>query len=71
MNKLSQTVDCQKNPRQAAIAHDMEGRCDNAALSDDDLGLISAAGAAAVPTMNPEVLMGRHDISDKMEENKP
>jgi len=74
MNKLSQAFDFQKfqqNPRLAAITRDVESRCDKAALSEDDLVLVSAAGNATVPTMYPDVLLGRHDIPSDTEENKP
>ena len=74
MKKLSQTFDFQKfqhNPKLEAITRDVESRYDKAALSDDDLALVSAAGEVTVPTMNPEVLLGRHDISTDNEERKP
>ena len=74
MNKLSQALDFQKfqqNPRLAVIIHDVESRYAKAALSDDDLDLVSAAGDASVPTMHPETLLGRHDIPGNTEENKP
>ena len=74
MKKLAQAFDYQKfqqNPRLAGVVRDVESRYDKAALSDDDLELVSAAGEAAVPTMNPEVLLGRHARPDNTEENKP
>ena len=74
MNKLSQAFDFQKfqqNSRLAAITRDVESRYDKADLSDDDLELVSAAGVTTVPTMNPEVLLGRHARPDNTEENKP
>ena len=74
MNKLSQVFDFQKfqhNPKLDAITRDVESRYDKAALSDDDLELVSAAGDTIVPTMNPEVLLGRHARPDNTEENKP
>ena len=74
MNKLSQAFDFQKfqqNPRLADIVRDVESRYNKAALSDDDLELVSAAGDAVVPTMDPEVLLGRHALPDNMEENRP
>ena len=74
MNKLSQAFDFQKfqhNPKLDAITREVESRYDKAALSDDDLELVSAAGVATVPTMNPEVLLGRHELPDDTEENKP
>jgi len=74
MNKLSQAFDFQKfqqNPRLDAITRDVESRYDKAALSDDDLAQVSAAGDVTVPTMNPEVLLGRHDIPTDTEECKP
>ena len=73
MKKLLQAFDYQRfqqNPKLAAITRDVESRYDKAALSDDDLELVSAAGDAAVPTMNPEVLLGRHGLPDNTEENK-
>ena len=74
MKKLSQAFDFQKfqqNPRLAAITRDVESRYDKAALSDDDLELVSAAGETTVPTMNPEVLLGKHARPDNPEENRP
>jgi len=74
MNKLSQAFDFQKfqqNPRLTDIVHDVESRYDKAALSDDDLELVSAAGEATVPTMNPEVMLGRHALPDNMDDNNP
>ena len=74
MRKLSQAFDFQKfqqNPKLAGIVRETEGRYANVALSDDDLEQVSAAGDATVPTMNPEVLLGRHARPDNMEENKP
>ncbi len=74
MNKLSQAFDFQKfqrNPRLADVIHETEGRYEKAALSDDDLELVSAAGETTVPTMNPEVLLGRHARPDNIEENRP
>ena len=40
-------------------------------LSDDDLAQVSAAGETTVPTMNPEVLLGRHARPDNPRENEP
>ena len=74
MNKLSQAFDFQKfqqNPRLADVISDVESRYTKAALSDDDLELVSAAGETTVPTMEPEVLLGRHDVPDDTKENKP
>ena len=74
MNKLSQAFDFQKfrqNPKLAAITSDVENRYDKAALSDDDLELVSAAGETTVPTMNPDVLLGKHARPDNPEENRP
>ena len=74
MNKLSQAFDYQKfqhNPKLDAIAYDVESRYNKATLSDDDLELVSAAGVTTVPTMHPEMLMGRHDIPGNTEGNKP
>ena len=74
MNKLSQAFDFQKfqqNPRLTDIVHDVESRYDKAPLSDDELELVSAAGESTVPTMNPEVLLGRHARPDNPDENNP
>ena len=74
MKKLSQAFDFQKfqhNPRLDAITRDVESRYAKAALSDDDLELVSAAGETTVPTMNPEVLLGKHARPDNTEENRP
>ena len=74
MNKLSQAFDFQKfqqNPRLADVISDVESRYTKAALSDDDLELVSAAGETTVPTMEPEVLLGRHARPDNTEENRP
>ena len=73
MKKLSQAFDFQKfqqNSRLAGIVRDVESRYDKAALSDDDLELVSAAGETTVPTMNPDVLLGRHARPDNTEENR-
>ena len=74
MKKLSQAFDFQKfqhNPKLDAITRDVESRYEKAALSDDDLDLVSAAGEVTIPTMNPEVLLGRHELPDNTEENQP
>ena len=74
MKKLSQACDFQKfqqNPKLAGIVRETEGRYAKAALSDDDLELVSAAGEITVPTMNPEVLLGKHARPDNPEENRP
>ena len=74
MKKLSHAFDFQKfqqNPKLAGIVRETEGRYAKAALSDDDLELVSAAGETTVPTMNPEVLLGRHARPDNPEENRP
>ena len=74
MKKLSQAFDFQKfqqNPKLAGIVRETEGRYAKAALSDDDLELVSAAGETIVPTMNPEVLLGKHARPDNTEENRP
>ena len=74
MKKLSQAFDFQKfqhNPRLDDINRDVESRYGKAALSDDDLELVSAAGETTVPTMNPEVLLGKHARPDNPEENRP
>ena len=74
MNKLSQAFDFQKfqqNPKLAGIVRETEGRYTKAALSDDDLEHVSAAGETTVPTMNPEVLLGRHDVPADQKENRP
>ena len=74
MKNLSQAFDFQKfqqNPMLAGIVRETEGRYAKAALSDDDLELVSAAGEITVPTMNPEVLLGKHARPDNTEENRP
>ena len=74
MKKLSQAFDLQRfqqNPKLAVITRDVESRYDKAALPDEDLELVSAAGEVTVPTMNPEVLLGRHARPGNTEENKP
>ena len=74
MKTLSQAFDFQKfqqNPKLAGIVRETEGRYAKAALSDDDLEKISAAGDATVPTMNPEVLLGRHILPADDQERKP
>ena len=74
MKKLLQAFDFQKfqqNPKLAGIVRETEGRYAKAALSDDDLELVSAAGETIVPTMNPEVLLGKHARPDNTEENRP
>ena len=74
MKKLSQAFDYQKfqhNPRLDAITRDVESRYTKAALSDDDLELVSAAGEDTVPTMNPDVLLGRHALPEDVGERRP
>lgn len=74
MKKLSQAFDFQKlqqNPKLAGIVRETEGRYAKTTLSDDDLELVSAAGETTVPTMNPEVLLGKHARPDNPEENRP
>ena len=74
MNKLSQAFDFQKfqqNPKLAGVIRDVESRYDKAALSDDDLEMVSAAGDTTVPTMDPEVMLGRHARPDDPENRKP
>ena len=67
MKKLSQAFDLhrfQQNPKLAVITRDVESRYDKAALPDEDLEV-------TVPTMTPEVLLGRHARPGNTEENKP
>mgnify|MGYP000345629426 CR=1 FL=1 len=74
MKKLSQAFDFQKfqqNPKLAGIVRETEGRYAKTTLSDDNLELVSAAGETTVPTMNPEVLLGKHTRPDNTEENRP
>ena len=74
MKKLSQAFDFQKfqqNPKLAGIVRETEGRYAKTTLTDDDLELVSAAGETTVPTMNPEVMLGRHARPDNTEENMP
>ena len=73
MKKLSQAFDFQRfqqNPKLEAITRDVESRYDKAALSEADLELVSAAGEATVPTMNPEILLGRHSIPEDVQERR-
>ena len=73
MKKLSQAFDFQKfqqNPKLAGIVRETEGRSPKAALSDDDLAHVSAAGEGTVPTMNPEIMLGRHDIPEDTGERR-
>lgn len=74
MKKIPKAIDSQElqqNPKPAEIARDVESCCDKAALSDEELSRVSAAGTVYVPTMNPEVLLGRHAIPDGAEERRP
>ena len=74
MKTISQIIDSplpRHKPEPSAIAPDGESRCDKTALSDEDLEQISAAGEATVPTANPEILLGRHDIPNDAEEHTP
>ena len=74
MKKLSQSFDFQKfqqNPKLTAIIRDVESLYTKAALSDHDLELVSAAGDTTIPTMYPDVLLGRHDIPTGTKENNP
>ncbi|MBR6571085.1 MAG: hypothetical protein IKK75_11605 [Clostridia bacterium] len=74
MNKVSQAFDYQKfqqNPNLDTITREVESRYDKAALSDDDLAQVSAVGVATVPTMHPEILLGRHELPDTTDENRP
>ena len=74
MKKLTQSLDCQtpqQNPTPATVNNEIETHCDQTALSDADLGQVSAAGDATVPTMDPEVLMGRHALPSDTVERKP
>lgn len=74
MKKPLHTLDDQKsrqNPNPTAVTRDVESRSDKSSLSDNALEQISAAGEATVPTMNPEVLLGRHARPDNTRENKP
>lgn len=74
MKKLSRAFDFQKfqqNPKLAGVIRDVESRYDKAALSDDDLEMVSAAGDTTVPTMDPEVLLGRHARPDDPENRNP
>ena len=74
MKNRSQTSDDQKirnKPRPEALTRDAESRCDQSALSENLLGQVSAAGDTTIPTMCPDVLLGRHDIPSDARENKP
>ena len=60
--KLTRLFDFQRfggNARLNAIIAGAEERYAGA-LSDDDLGMVSAAGETCVPTEQPDVLLGRH-----------
>ena len=73
MKKLSQAFDYQKfqhNPKLDAITRDVESRYEKAALSDDDLAHVSAAGEGTVPTMNPEIMLGRHEVPEDTGERR-
>ena len=74
MNKYSKDADVRKlqqNPGPRDNACKDEGCCDRAILSDDDLDQISAAGDTCVPTVNPEVLLGRHALPSDDRERRP
>ena len=60
-----------QKPDPAAGACGADSRCDQAALSDNDLEQVSGSGETGVPTMNPEVLLGRHARPDDAEERMP
>ena len=64
--------DCKKNPapKVTAKTENAEHLNGREALSDADLALVNAAGEGCVPTMNPEVLLGRHDIPMEDEESR-
>ena len=72
MKKLSQTFE---NPKKQQTPgqklSDAESRCDKSVLSDEELGQVSAAGDGTVPTMNPEVLLGRHALPADPQESDP
>ena len=61
----------QQKLRQAAVPRQEERCCEKAPLSEEDLSRVSAAGDASVPTMNPDVLLGRHDIPADTKEHRP
>lgn len=71
MKKLARAFDFQRfqqNPRLAAITCEAESRYAKAALSDDDLELVSAAGDTTVPTEGVKEPIGQHarpDVSDE------
>ena len=69
MKKNAQTPDDQKLRKKTRL--DASNRDAKAALSDDDLAQVSAAGETTVPTMNPDVLLGRHARPDNPRENEP
>ena len=74
MKRLTQAFDFQKSRRDSqldAITSETESREAKTALSDDELGLVSAAGSAGVPTVNMEVILGRHDLSADVKEHRP
>lgn len=69
MKKHAQASDDQKLRKKTRL--DASNRDAKAALSDDDLEQVSAAGETTVPTMEPEVLLGRHARPDNPEDNRP
>ena len=59
----------QKNSRLEAMLAEAEERYAGG-LTDEALELVSAAGEATVPTMNPEILLGRHSIPEDVQERR-
>lgn len=74
MKKCSQVVDCRKskqNSQPAPLTCNAESHCDKVALSEAELGQVNAAGDTTIPTMYPNVLLGRHDNPADTKENNP
>lgn len=73
MKACSQVPGFQKNPQDSKLeagAGCAEGCSAKAALSNDELELVSAAGDAHIPTVNVDVLLGRHAIPDNEEKRR-
>ena len=74
MKPLSHVPDSpksEKNAKLAVVTSNVENCKTKAALSDDDLGLVNAAGSDCVPTVNVDVLLGRHALPTDEHEHRP
>ena len=70
--KLANLFDQQRfqpNARLTGIIHDVESRY-GTELEENDLELVSAAGTNTVPTVQVDVLLGRHAIPEDEERPK-